>query len=151
MNLITYCEGTDKQGTPYSELFGYDNFTDFSKHPNIKVTKNGYTSTAAGRYQILYRTYLSLGGGSFRPVDQDNMAIALIKRRGAYQNVLKGEFETAIKKCATEWASLPGSPYGQPTVKLSTAMAFLNKPVTGNTLPFTAIALGAAILLYKIV
>lgn len=127
LQLITYTEGTDRQGTPYNELFGYDNFNDLSKHPNIKVTKNGYTSTAAGRYQILKKTYDSLGLKDFTPETQDKAAIQLIKNAGAYNDVINGNFETAIKKTNKIWASLPGSPYGQPTFTIKKALAFLGK------------------------
>lgn len=125
LKLITYTEGTDKQGTPYNELFGYDNFKDYSKHPNIKVKKNGYTSTAAGRYQILKGTYDSLGMKDFTPASQDRAAIQLIKNSGAYNDVIAGKWNEAIKKTNKIWASLPGSPYGQPTFTLKKALAFL--------------------------
>lgn len=125
--LITSTEGTDKQGTPYNELFGYDNFTDYSKHPNIRVTKNGYTSTAAGRYQILKRTYDSLKMKDFTPASQDRAAIQLINNAGAYNDVIKGDFVTAIKKTNRIWASLPLSPYGQPTWTMKRALLFLKK------------------------
>jgi lysozyme len=135
--LITKTEGTDLQGTPYNELYGYGNFTDFSKHPNIKVTKGGYTSTAAGRYQFLKRTWdgvqKRLNLSDFSPINQDRGAIQLIKDRGAYNDVINGDFEKAIQKTNKEWASLPGSPYGQPTYSLQRAMAFLNSLVETTT------------------
>lgn len=131
--LITKTEGTDKQGTPYNELFGYDNFTDFSKHPQIKrYFKNPATgkqdySTAAGRYQINYPTYKMLGMTSFTPEAQDAGAIKLIKQNGAYGDVVAGRFETAIKKTNKVWASLPGSPYKQPTFTMAKALAFIKQ------------------------
>lgn len=129
--LITHTEGTDRQKTPYNELFGYDNFNGFEKHPNILVNKNGYKSTAAGRYQVLYRTWLEYlkkkPGSNFSPDTQDDIAIFLIKqKKGAYQAILDGNWETAIKATNTIWASLPGSPYGQPTHKMADALKFLN-------------------------
>ena len=124
--LITETEGTDKQGTPYNELYGYGNFSDFSKHPNILVTSGGYTSTAAGRYQILKKTWDSvqskLNLPDFSPLSQDKAAIQLIKDRGAYNDVIQGNFESAIAKTNKEWASLPGAPYGQPTYSLKKAI-----------------------------
>lgn len=125
--LITHTEGTDRQGTPYNELFGYDNFTGYATHPNIKVTKNHYTSTAAGRYQILYKTYLGLKMKDFTPASQDSAAIQLIKNAGAYKYVVAGDWVNAIKATNKIWASLPESPYGQPTYRMEDAIEFLNK------------------------
>jgi len=131
--LITATEGTDKQGTPYNEIFGYDNFTGYSKHPNIrryftnpKTGKKDF-STAAGRYQINFPTYNYLGMKSFTPEAQDAGAIELIKRSNAYADVIKGNFETAIKKTNKVWASLPGSPYEQPTWTMARALEFIKK------------------------
>lgn len=131
--LITKTEGTDKQGTPYNEIFGYDNFYDFSKHPQIRrtffnpKTKKNDFSTAAGRYQINYPTYKMLGMTSFTPEAQDAGAIKLIKQNGAYGDVISGRFETAINKTNKVWASLPGSPYKQPTYTMKAALEFIAK------------------------
>lgn len=124
--LITFTEGTDRQKTPYNELFGFTNFTGFEKHPEIKIKSSNYSSTAAGRYQILKNTAKTLKMKDFTPESQDKAAIQLIKNAGAYQLILDGEFEEAIKKTNKVWASLPGSPYGQPTHKMSDAIKFLN-------------------------
>lgn len=123
--LITFTEGTDKYKKPYNTLFTHKLFDSFAKHPNKVVTAGKLKSTAAGRYQILYRTYVDLGGGIFTPEAQDAMAVKLLKRRKAYTAVLNGAWETAIKLCNREWASLPGSPYGQPTHKLEECLKFL--------------------------
>lgn len=135
--LITKTEGTDRQGTPYNELFGFDNFSDYSKHPNIKrkfynpKTKKWDFSTAAGRYQINKPTYDRLsrltGKKDFSPATQDFLAIYLIREAGAYNDILNGRFQAAIQKTNGIWASLPGSPHEQPTAKLSDALAFLAK------------------------
>jgi len=42
----------------------------------------------------------------------------LIARRAALSDVLEGRIGEAVRKCSKEWASLPGSPYGQRTEKL---------------------------------
>lgn len=160
--LITETEGTDRQGTPYNELYGYDNFTDFSKHPNINVTKGGLTSTAAGRYQMLKGTWdgvqAQLNLPDFSPLSQDKAAIQLIKNRGAYDAVINGDFQTAIAKTNKEWASLPGSPYGQPTYSLKRALDYINSIIinTGQYVKNNpvktgiVIAAGAAIIVYYI-
>lgn len=127
--LITLTEGTDRDGTPYNELFGYTNFVGYAAHPNILIKSKNYRSTAAGRYQILKPTWSYLKRKfphlTFSPEDQDSMAVQLIKEQGAYNLVLNGEWEKAIAKTNDCWASLPGSPYGQPTHKMKDALNFL--------------------------
>jgi muramidase (phage lysozyme) len=58
-------------------------------------------------------------------IAQDQAAIKLIKQAGAYNNVLRGEWTLAIAKTNRIWASLPGSPYGQPTFTLKKALDFI--------------------------
>jgi muramidase (phage lysozyme) len=120
-------EGESSQGDDaYRTLFGGGLFGDLSKHPNRTITANGYTSTAAGAYQFLSKTWnecrdvLNLRG--FTPAEQDLAAVFLIQRRGALDDVLDGRIEDAIGKCNKEWASLPGSPYGQPVMTLEKAL-----------------------------
>jgi muramidase (phage lysozyme) len=125
--LITFTEGTDRQKTPYNELFGFKNFEGYEKHPNILIKSSNYSSTAAGRYQILKKTADMLKMKDFTPESQDIGAIQLIKNAKAYDMVVAGEFRSAILKCNKIWASLPGSPYGQPTHVMSTALTFLSQ------------------------
>jgi lysozyme len=124
--MIRRGEGTTG-ANGYRTLFGGGLFNDYSKHPDIAVTRGSLTSTAAGAYQILYGTWLEISAAyslpDFSPASQDVAAVALIKRRGALADVLAGRWQTAIAKCAKEWASLPGSPYGQPTISMDTALA----------------------------
>ena len=86
-----------------------------------------WTSTAAGAYQFLARvwdeTARIMGLGDFSPGNQDLAAVGRIAARGALPDVLAGRFESAVRKCAWEWASLPGSPYGQPTISMERAKA----------------------------
>jgi muramidase (phage lysozyme) len=116
--VIRHCEGTAGLDG-YRTLYGGGLFNSFADHPNVAVTAGGYTSTAAGAYQILYRTWgdfiASQGPHDFSPDSQDLCARWLISRRGAMADVEAGRLEAAIAKCNKEWASLPGSPYGQPT------------------------------------
>lgn len=127
LKLITFTEGTDRDKTPYNELFGFKNFEGYNSHPNIKIKASNYSSTAAGRYQILKRTADGLKMKDFTPESQDKAAIELIKQVGAYQDIVNGDFEKAINKCNRIWASLPGSPYGQPTRTIKDALDFLSK------------------------
>jgi len=131
---LRYGEGTQGEDG-YRTLFGgrlflgvdgtYGTFDDFQDHPRIRTTvtlRNGkrLTSTAAGAYQILEKTWLGLcseyGFINFEPPTQDLAAIALIAGRKALEDVVEGRISTAVLKCNKEWASLPGSPYGQPVV-----------------------------------
>jgi len=124
LTLVRTGEGT-LGPNGYRTLFGGGTFDSFADHPNIRVTRGALTSTAAGAYQILYGTWLEMqaayGLPDFSPASQDIAAVGLIKRRGALSDVLAGRFDAAITKCNKEWASLPGSPYGQPTLTLARA------------------------------
>ncbi|MCI4184301.1 glycoside hydrolase family 104 protein, partial [Dickeya dianthicola] len=79
--------------------------------------KQGQRSTAAGRYQQLYRywpTYKKqLRLPDFSPASQDTLAIQLIRERRALDDVLAGRIACAIVACNNIWASLPGAGYGQ--------------------------------------
>ena len=123
--LITFTEGTDRQGTPYTELFGFTNFTGYDKHPNILIKSHNYSSTAAGRYQILKKTADFLKMPNFTPIAQDAAAVKLLKNAGAYNFIVAGDWENAIKKANKVWASLPESPYGQPTHTMESALNFI--------------------------
>jgi len=114
-------EGTQGENG-YRTMFTGKLFDSFSDHPRIVNSANGLHSTAAGAYQFLEKTWDGLvkqyGFLDFSPRNQDIACIALILGRKALNDVLDGEIERAVGKCAREWASLPGSPYGQPTVTM---------------------------------
>ena len=119
--MIRYAEGTAGPDG-YRTLWGGGLFESFADHPRIvgEYMSNGrpIKSTAAGAYQFLSGTWddaaRKLQLADFSPANQDRAAIWLLSRRGALADVQAGRFEAAIAKCAKEWASLPGSPYGQP-------------------------------------
>lgn len=120
--------GESSQGdVAYRMLFGGGTFTSFDKHPNQKIPFGNTFSTAAGAYQFLYRTWAEVSEAlmlpDFSPPMQDLAAVYLINRRKALEDVEAGRIEQAIEKCNREWASLPGSPYGQPTRTLKQALA----------------------------
>lgn len=122
--VIRKGEGTsDANG--YRRIFGGQLFTSYADHPRILVKKSGLASTAAGAYQFLASTWDEtariMGLGDFSPANQDLGALGRIAARGALDDVINGRFETAIKKMAKEWASLPFSPYGQPVQTLAAA------------------------------
>ncbi|MBA4344386.1 MAG: hypothetical protein C0423_19780 [Methylibium sp.] len=122
---------TGQHDDAYRMLFGGELIDSFADHPRRKVTKQlgrqTLTSTAAGAYQFLSRTWDGLvklwGFRNFEPSTQDLACVALIHGRRAIDDVLAGRFEAAVAKCAREWASLPGSPYGQPVKTMAQARA----------------------------
>jgi muramidase (phage lysozyme) len=132
--LIRWCEGTSGP-YGYQTLFGGETFDSFADHPRRVVRKTiggqPISSSAAGAYQFLQSTWddcvKALKLKDFSPESQDQAAIYLIKRRGALEDVEAGRLEQALAKCAKEWASLPGSPYGQPTKTLDACRAMYLK------------------------
>jgi muramidase (phage lysozyme) len=90
-------------------------FLGYADHPNIY--NRALNSTAAGRYQLLYRWWVpyraQLKLPDFSPVNQDRVALQQIRERGALPDILAGRFDTAVAKVANIWASLPGAGYGQ--------------------------------------
>ncbi len=130
LRLIRVGEGTagDKG---YQTLFGGGLFESYADHPRQRITRKmggrNITSTAAGAYQFLASTWDEtariMGLPSFSPANQDLAAIGRFAARGALEDVKAGRFERAVKKLAGEWASLPGSPYGQPVITWERARA----------------------------
>lgn len=138
LKMLTVSEGTST--SKYTKNNGYDVivngiggepkiFTDYSKHPNVLVTvnKKGLKSTAAGAYQILYKYWVAykkqLGLKGFYPEDQDAIAMQLIKECKARDDINAGRIESAITKCRSRWASLPGAGYGQFEHKMGTLVS----------------------------
>lgn len=129
--VIRRGEGTaDANG--YARLVGGGQFQSFADHPRIVKSgtfKNGKTwrSSAAGAYQFLTSTWDEtariMGLTDFTPASQDRGAVGRIAARGALEDAKAGRFDVAVQKIATEWASMPGSPYGQPVITLATARA----------------------------
>lgn len=115
--LIRRGEGTSDQGG-YSRLVGGGSFSGWSDHPRrlVKIERLGISSTAAGAYQILARTWdvvrLQAGLQDFSPESQDLAAVQLIRNRGALTDVLAGRLQAALGKLSYEWASLPPWRYG---------------------------------------
>jgi len=158
LQAIRACEGTSGPDG-YRMHFGGELFDSYKDHPRRLIIKSGYRSTAAGAYQFLERTWDGLVRQykfpDFTPEMQDAAAVALVRGRGALADVRAGRLEEAVRKCAKEWASLPGSPYGQPRRdmayvtrvyiekggQLGPALAQPEKPMA----PFVAAALPALI------
>jgi len=92
-------------------------FSSYATHPNI--LNRALNSTAAGRYQLLYRYWVSyqkmLNLRDFSPLSQDKIALQQIRECNALPDIDAGNFAHAVALCSRIWASLPGSPYGQHT------------------------------------
>lgn len=131
-SVIRFGEGTSDPRGYYRQFTGTE-FTDTSDHPRQLRSGGGYTSNAAGAYQMLDTTWdeakNELGLRDFSPESQERAARYLTQRRGVDPDQVfqtKEEFKEALDKLAPEWASLPysgispggygqgGSYYGQP-------------------------------------
>ena len=114
LDTIAKAEGV-KYG--YYTLYGNTKIESLKEHPNRAITKWGITSTAAGRYQFLYKTWVSIAKklklDSFSPENQDIAALYLIDEKGAISDLMKGDVLTAFYKIRKIWASLPAAGYGQ--------------------------------------
>lgn len=135
LDVIASAEGV-KHG--YNTIFGNERFGNLSAHPNVskqfKQTDGELNrTTAAGRYQFLKGTWDGLsrqyGLKDFSPQSQDIGAIGLIMQKGALNDVLKGNYQSAIQKLGGTWASLPSSPYAQP----KRSQAEINRFIGGST------------------
>lgn len=134
LECIAQSEGTTNSSDPYRVCFGYKHsIANLSEHPKISgewpgeplsaaMCKGaglnpGCVSTAAGKYQIIKPTWVSLRNKlalpDFGPASQDAAAIELIKQSSAYEFVQTGQFSRAVDRCKKVWASLPGAGYGQ--------------------------------------
>ena len=142
LDMLAWSEGTSTipgSDNGYNVLVGSTPshpllFNSYADHP--RVFNAELDSTAAGRYQLLakyfdvYKEQLRLP--DFSPPSQDTIALQQIKERFAWDDVDAGNLATAILKCSTIWASLPGAPYGQRQNELSDLQAAYLK--AGGTL-----------------
>lgn len=139
LNVIRTAEGAD-----YNTRVGGGRFSDLSKKPGQKIyikNINNYSS-AEGAYQFLNSTWegvsKKLGLKDFMPYSQDLAAVHLIKRRGAINDILNDDFESAINKLSLEWASLPtskgtGAYKGQKARKMEYLKKVYGMPVKENS------------------
>ena len=130
LNMLAVSEGTAGHGDDgYNLIVGGELFHSYADHPRklVKLPRLGINSSAAGRYQVLKRTFdaykVRLRLTDFSPVSQDQIAVRLIRERGALPDIEAGRIPAAIAKCANIWASLPGAGYGQREHKLETLLA----------------------------
>jgi muramidase (phage lysozyme) len=123
LDTIAYSEGTDNgiqktNNRGYDVLVGGGLFDSYADHPRkLIVLRQGLSSTAAGRYQLLARYFdaykKQLNLTDFSPASQDAIAVQQIKECKALNDVEAGYIGIALDKCRHIWASLPGAGYGQ--------------------------------------
>jgi muramidase (phage lysozyme) len=125
LDLISYAEGTfESRG--YYRLFGNNWCDDLMEHPRQLfcgiVNGKELCTTAAGRYQMLARTFDWLAPYSqvndFSPINQDCLAIQLLYLNHAVDYIRSGNILPAIRRVANIWPSLPGSIYNQGSKKV---------------------------------
>jgi muramidase (phage lysozyme) len=135
VDMVAMSEGTYGHGDDgYNMLVnpgGYFN-NGYVDHPRTVVHVGGSLySTAAGRYQILARTWDSvkgaIGAADFSPPYQDAACLELARRRGAMDAINAGDMVTAVTLCNREWASFTGSPYNQNPHSMDTMLAWFEQ------------------------
>lgn len=139
LDTIAWAEG----GLSYNTLFGGGTFSG-SQHPNRAITAGGYTSTAAGRYQFIFSTWIEIKGrlglADFSPANQDIAAVDLIAQRGQLSNLLAGNIEGVLRGLGCAWASLPFSGCHQREKTLDQVLRYYNSAlaVYGGAAPAAA-------------
>lgn len=132
LDMLGWSEGTTRikgSDNGYNVVVGGGLFSDYSDHPNklVDLPRLGIKSTAAGRYQLLYRYWKvykkQLGLPNFGHESQDRVALQQIGECKALGDIDGGKITDAIHKCARIWASLPGAGYGQHENKLDDLIA----------------------------
>lgn len=124
LDAIAYAEGTEGRGHDgYDILFTHRRFSSCTSHPNQTICAGRLCSTAAGRYQFLYKTWKGLGYATFNPGNQERGAMKLVTRRGGTvptsRPMTATEFANLMNRISYEWASLPPGRYGQPSKGMS--------------------------------
>lgn len=120
LEIIAFAEGTADYGANdgYDVMFTFRVANGCTEHPNKVNCSGSLCSTAAGRYQFLYKTWTPMGYPDFEPNHQALGAMALVKQRSvslpSTRALTATEFKTVLDKISYEWASLPPGRYGQP-------------------------------------
>lgn len=122
LDFIAEAEGASKG---YNTLFGGAPIPDLSDHPNIRQdyynskTKKVSPTSAAGRYQFVHKSWEEqkklMDLPDFSPHSQDLAAVGLMMfKKGALDDIKAGNFDAAIHKLGSTWASFPTSKVDQP-------------------------------------
>ena len=118
LETIRYAEGTARRDDPYRVGFGFSHISDLTDHPRTFAAYANTRTSAAGAYQALSRSWDEVANKldlpDFGPRSQDIFALARMDYRDALEPALKGDFDKFVQRANKEWASFPGSPYGQP-------------------------------------
>lgn len=116
--VIRYAEGTSGENG-YNTMFTGAQFTDTKQHPRQINSGGGFSSDAAGAYQMLSPTWdrakSALNLPDFSPASQEKGGAWLAQQRGVdtsrvYTNI--DDFKSDIDKLSPEWASLPTASTG---------------------------------------
>lgn len=113
----------------YNVIVGGSLFSDYSRHPRKYITLNingkAVKSSAAGAYQFIFSTWDNIRAKlklpDFSPASQDIAAVELLSQIGAYDDIVAGRFNNALKLASSQWASLPYSKANQNPVAYLTA------------------------------
>lgn len=104
----------------YDVLNGGSTFGSYATHPFDKINFRslGLESSASGAYQIIIGTWRQCGGqekfGDFSPESQDACAVDILKRRGAFDSVINGDFKGARLLLLKEWDFFNRGKYSDP-------------------------------------
>lgn len=125
LDMIAYAETRDLGVVSYQRQYGHPPrfISDLNRHPSMIICSylggKRVCSSASGRYQFIRTTWEieveELGLRDFSPLSQDLAAINQIVKAGAVDDLKRLDLKTFFAKTCKIWASLPGSPYGQPT------------------------------------
>lgn len=106
LDMISYAEGAPR----YNILFGGGSFSSYRDHPRQVIQG----SSASGRYQILRATYddarSAIGVTDFTPQSQDRIAVWLINRDNALDEIRSGNINAAIELTDETWTSFQVKP-----------------------------------------
>lgn len=125
LDMIAYAETRDLGVVSYQRQYGYPPrfVANLNKHPEMIICSylggKRVCSSASGRYQFIMPTWKieveELGLRDFSPRSQDLAAVNQIIKAGAVDDLRQLNLKAFFAKTNKIWASLPGSPYGQPT------------------------------------
>lgn len=140
-----------RDGTAYQTFYQGSRFFNLADHPVLTGEKKGIrlpdewcrragfspgcVSTAAGAYQFTVSTWSEMreagawGGRlpDFSPASQDEAARRLLLKIGALPLIEGGDFDNALWRASSRWASLPGSTAGQGGKSYADTLALFNR------------------------
>lgn len=137
LDTIAYAETRRFDPGEYHRQYGSPAryVSDLNQHPSMIICSylggKRVCSSASGRYQFLKSTWEieveDLGLKDFGMLSQDLAAVDQIDKAGAIDDLLHLDLQAFFQKTNKIWASLPGSPYGQPTRSFEELTAIFKK------------------------